>query len=343
MIAATKPATLGRDNTETEPRRLAVPQLKELKLTDDHAQVIVELGIKYGAYSEEMPDTKKERLAAADEIIAFSIDAWVNDGITPDDDDEEVAESGRQIEEILEAGGVTIEDDEPVFGDLPEIEDAEDAEEDEDESEDEDEAPFDPDDYIEGYSDMSVAGKVKAVKSLDVEDEDDVATMEAIAEWENEQDKPSSRVLNYIEEALGSEEEESADAEEDEDEATDEPWDGYDASSAVEIKKVLTAQAKDEENPLTAEQVEYVLEYEKGREKPPPRKRVITFCEELLAQFEADDNGEDEEPEEEEKPKRRGRGKAAPKAEAAASNGTITLTRAQILEALESGTVTIEV
>src|SRR5580765_9029093 len=190
---------------------------------------------------------------------------------------------------------------------------------------------------------MSVAGKVKAVKSLDVEDEDDVATMEAIAEWENEQDKPSSRVLNYIEEALGSEEEESADAEEDEDEATDEPWDGYDASSAVEIKKVLTAQAKDEENPLTAEQVEYVLEYEKGREKPPPRKRVITFCEELLAQFEADDNGEDEEPEEEEKPKRRGRGKAAPKAEAAASNGTITLTRAQILEALESGTVTIEV
>jgi transcriptional regulator with XRE-family HTH domain len=315
-----------------------VPQLKELKLTDDHAQVIIELGIKYGAYSEEMPDTKKERLAAADEIIAFSIDAWVNDGITPDDEDEEVAESGRQIEEILEAGGVTIEDDEPVFGDLPEIEDDGD---DDASSDDGDEAPFDPDDYIEGYTEMSVAGKVKAVKALDVEDEDDVATMEAIAEWENEQDKPSSRILNYIEEALGSEEE-SGDAEdEDEDEATDEPWDGYDKSSAVEIKKVLNTQMEDEENPLTAEQVEYVLEYEKNREKPPPRKRIITFCEELLAQFEADDNGEDEEPEEEEKPKRRGRGKAAPKAAKADSNGVITLTREQILAALQDGEVEI--
>ena len=40
-----------------------------------------------------MPDTKKEKLAAADEIVSFSIDAYVNDGITTDDDDPAVAES----------------------------------------------------------------------------------------------------------------------------------------------------------------------------------------------------------------------------------------------------------
>ena len=200
---------------------------------------------------------------------------------------------------------------------------------------------------------MNVVSKIKALKKLDTSDDDDVSTIQAIAEWEGEQDKPSSRVLNYIEEALeaigAEDEDESEDAEDDssddaeaEAEAEEEPWEDYDKSSAVEVKKILAAQLEDEENPLTAEQVEYVLEYEQSREKPPPRKRVISYCEELLAQFEADDNGEDEEPDEEPvKPKR---GRAAKKTEtAAASNGTITLTRAQILEALESGTVTIEV
>ena len=117
-----------------------------------------------------------------------------------------------------------------------------------------------------------------------------------------------------------------------------EPWEGYDKASAVEIKKVLTDAAQDEEAPLTKEQVEYVLEYEQAREKPPARKRVIDFCEALIAEF-------DEEPAEEEKPAKRGRGRgrAAAKEEAvAASNGVITLTREQILTALDSGEVTIE-
>jgi transcriptional regulator with XRE-family HTH domain len=314
---------------------------EQVKLDVEHAEAIIELGIKYGAAEiEEVPDSKKDKIAAANEIIAFSIDAYTKDGMTPDDDDPEIAESGEQILEILELGGITIDDDgDVVFGELPDLDD--DGEEDEESDDGEDEAPFDPDDYIEGYTELSVSSKVKAIKALDAEDEDDVATMEAIAEWENEQDKPSARVLNLIEETLGAEEEEeSADAEGD---ATEEPWDGYDKSSAVEIKKVLTAQLEDEDEPLTAEQVEYVLEYERNREKPPPRKRIITFCEELLEQFA---NGDAEEAEEEdEKPKgglAAARAKRA-KGTAAASNGVITLTREQILEALSEGEVTIEV
>jgi hypothetical protein len=113
----------------------------------------------------------------------------------------------------------------------------------------------------------------------------------------------------------------------------------------VEIKKILTQQMEDEDNPLTVEQVQYVLDYEQNREKPPPRKRVITFCEELIAEFE--DEGEPES--EEEKPARgiagarRGRGKKSA-AKVAEDNGlVIELTREQILTALDSGTVSIEV
>ena len=56
---------------------------------------------------------------------------------------------------------------------------------------------------------------------------------------------------------------------------------------ATEIKKVLTDAANDEDEPLTREQVEYVLEYEEGREKPPTRKRVVDFCNALLDEFAA--------------------------------------------------------
>ena len=296
-----------------------------LKLSEDQAEAIIEKGIEYGAYSDDMPESKKDKLAAADEIVTFSIDAYVNDGITSDDEDEAVAESGRQIEEILEMAGVEIEDGEPVFGEAPDVEGDDDngGDEDEDESEGEDdEGPFNPDDYIEGYSELSVVTKLKKVRELDPEDDEDAGLMEDIADWENEQEKPSSRVLAYIEETLGEPEadEEDAEDESDEDEEDtdepedeegeddEEPWDGYDKASAVQIKKVLQ-DAMDEEE-LSREQVEYVLEYEQAREKPPARKRVIDFCNALLAQFDNGDDAEDEEPEE--KPKRgRGRGKKA--------------------------------
>lgn len=324
----------------------------ELKLDEAHAEAIVALGIEYGAYSEEMPDSKKDKIAAAEEIIAFTIDAWVNDDIRPDDDNAKVAKSGEQIAEIHELAGIEIDDDdEVIYGELPELEGEDDDDDNGDDAEDGEEAPFDPDDYIEGYSEMSVSAKVKAVKALDEDDEDDVATMEAIVEWENEQDKPSARVLNLIEEKLGEAEAgEDDDDDDDEPEAADdesaEPWDGYDKSSAVEIKKILTSQMEDEDDPLTVEQVQYVLDYEKNREKPPPRKRVITFCEELIAEFE--DEGaaepEDDEPKGGIAGARRGRGKKKPAAKVAEDNGlVIELTREQILTALDSGMVSIEV
>lgn len=345
-----------------------MPQLEELKLSVEHAEAIIEKGIEYGAYSDEMPDTKKEKQAAADEIVSFSIDAYVNDGITSDDEDPAVAESGAQIEEILEMAGVEIEDGEPVFNDPPELEAAdEDEEEDEDEDEGDeaegDEAPFNPDDYIEGYSELSVVSKMKAIKSLDPDKDDDASLMEDIADWENEQDKPSSRVLNFIDEALGEEEdaeepeaEEPEAEEEDEPEAEeesddDEPWEGYDKATAKQIKEVLQAAKDDEEAPLTAEQVEYVLDYEKSREKPPPRKRVVDFCEALLEEFANGDDAEEEaeeEPEEEAPKRGRGRGRGRSKGRSrekepkAENNGAITLTRDQILTALTDGEVTIE-
>lgn len=320
-------------------------QLEELKLSEEVAEAIIEMGIKYGAYSDEMPDTKKEKLAAADEIVAFSIDAYVNDGITSDDEDPEVARSGQQIEEILEVAGVEIEDGEPVFNEPPEVEGSDNGGD-----TDDGEAPFDPDDYIEGYAELSVVTKLKKVKELDADSDDDAAVLEALYDWENEQDKPSSRILNYIDETLGEPEGEAEgdDAEngdEPEPEAEDgdgeEPWADYDKASAVEIKKVLTDAAKDEDEPLSREQVEYVLEYEQNREKPPPRKRIIDFCKAMLADFDKGGDTEEDEP----KPKR-GRGRAAAKAEAeepAVSNGVVTLTRDDILTALADGEVIIEI
>lgn len=323
-----------------------MPQVEELKLDEAHAEAIVELGIKYGAYSEDMPDTKKEKIAAAEEIIAFTIDAWVNDEVTPDDDDEEVAESGRQIAEIHEIAGIEIDEDGEVsYGDLPDLEGGEDEDEDDEDepAEDDDEAPFDPDDYIEGgYTELSVSSKVKALKGLDAEDEEDVAILNSIREWEQEQEKPSSRVLNYIEETIGEAEVEDDDNGDDEaeDDEGDEPWEGYDKSSAVDIKKILAAQVDDEDDPLTPEQVQYVLDYEQNREKPPPRKRVIDYCTQLLEELE-DSAGEDEddEPEEEEKPKRgiaasRGRGKAKAKGKGKAKKPA---------KAEEDGMVTISI
>ena len=310
-------------------------QLEGLKLSQDQAEAIVEKGIEYGAYSDEMPDSKKAILAAADEIVAFSVDAYVNDEIRSDDDDPQVAESGEQIEEILEMAGVEIDDDGTVtYGEPAEAEGGDD-----DSSDDGDDAPFDPDDYIEGYSELSVVTKLKKVRELNADDDDDAAVLQAIMDWENEQEKPSSRVLTYIEEVLGTEEGEPEAEGEEEGEATEEPWEGYDKASAVDIKKVLTDARKDEDDPLSADQVQYVLDYEQSREKPPPRKRIIDFCTALLEEMQEGDNGDDEP---EEKPKR-GRGKGKKTEAAASNNGAITITRDQILAALAEGEVQIEV
>ena len=51
------------------------------------------------------------------------------------------------------------------------------------------------------------------------------------------------------------------------------------------MKEMLKEAAEDEEDPLTTDQVEYVLEYEQSREKPAARKRVIDYCKALLEEL----------------------------------------------------------
>lgn len=307
---------------------MASKQLQDLKLSEDQAEQIIELGISLGAAdADDMPESKKDKINAATEVVAHSLDAWIEDEIRPGDDEADVAEAGETIEKIFAIAGVSVDDDNEVTVGEPE----DDGDDDNGGDDDSDEAPFDPDDYIEGYTEMSVVAKVARVKKLNVEDDDDVAVLEAIAEWENEQDKPSSRVLHYIDEALGEPEgdtdetaDEAGDNGGDESEAvTEEPWEGYDKLSAVQVKDVLKQASEDESDPLTVDQVEYVLEYEQNREKPPARKRVVDYCKALLNEMQ-DGDGEDEPAEEEpeEKPKR-GRGKKAAKAE---ENGLLTIT-----------------
>ena len=333
---------------------MASKQLQDLKLSEDQAEQIIELGISLGAAdADDMPESKKDKINAATEVVAHSLDAWIEDEIRPDDDETDVAEAGETIEKIFAIAGVSVDDDNEVTvgGAEASEDDDEDAdegadedaegEEDSDDDEDSDEEPFNPDDYIEGYSEMSVVAKVAKVKKLDADDDDELAVMEAIAEWENEQDKPSSRVLNYIDEQLG---EPEGDTDETADEAGDdgdssgeaedvseEPWEGYDKLSAAEVKDFLKQAQEDQDDPLTADQIEYVLEYEQAREKPPARKRVMDYCRALLNEMQAQDGGDDEPAEEAEaepeKPKRgRGKKKAEPKAEEKAEeNGMLTI------------------
>jgi hypothetical protein len=316
----------------------------ELTLTDSQAKKIVNLAIEHGAYSDDMPDTKKGRLEAAQEAIAFCVDSWQNDGVRPDDEDEDIAAAGEAILAIFEAAGIEVEEDGSIV--LPGEDDGEEPEAEADDD-DSGEAPFDPDDYFEdGYTELTAASKVKALDELDLEDEEVINLVVAVKEWEEAQDKPSSRVLNWIEENI-----DLGDGEGDDDdpgtaegsaEELEEPWDGYDKADAVTIKKFLD-EAMESDEGLTVDQVQYVKEYEESKERP--RKRVLDHTDKLIASLEG---GDDDEPEPEPKkkalaPKKGSPAKTKAKAEPEPSNGVIVLTREQILTALDSGEVEIEI
>jgi hypothetical protein len=334
----------------------------ELQLTDSQAKKIVNLAIEHGAYSDEMPDTKKARVEAAQEAIAFCVDSWQNDGVRPDDDDEDIAAAGEAILAIFEAADIEVDDEGNIQMPGGEAEEDEAEASGEDEDDDSGEAPFDPDDYFEdGYTELTAVSKLKALKELDLEDEETVNLVVAIKEWEEAQDKPASRVLNWIEESIDFEgdeaeddnegdeddaEEPEAEADEGDGEELDEPWDGYDKANAVDIKKFLDEQM-DSDDGLTVDQVEYVKEYEEAKERP--RKRVLDKCDELIEQLQEGDGEEDdaEEPEEEEpKPAAKKKGALARKPAKQAdsepkANGSIMLTREDILAALADGQVEI--
>jgi hypothetical protein len=305
-------------------------KLKDLKLDDAHATAVLEKAIEYESFTEDMPSSKRERIKAATDQVALMIDAWVDDEVTPENEDPDVAAMGEAISEIFEIAGVEVDEDGEVsYGEPGDIEEPEEEDEDDEDDEEEggdDEAPVDIEDVVEGYDDLSAASRVKAIKALelDMEDDDDYNTAVRVYEYEEAQDKPSSRVLSFLddlipkdEDAGEAEEEEGEEEEPDEDEDAEEagdgdgeedgeweaPWDKYDKQTAVEVKKHLDKLlAKDE---LTADMAQYVIDYETAREKPPTRKRVVDYATKLLEQLEGAEEEEPEEEEEEPKPPKR--------------------------------------
>jgi hypothetical protein len=312
-------------------------KLKDLELDDAHATAILQKAIEYEAFNEDMPGTKKARISAATDQIALMIDAWTGDDqVNPDNEDPAIAEMGQAIEDIFELAGIEINEEgeveyvEPSDVDDEDDEDEADEDDNEDDDDGDDEAVVDINDIIEGYDDLSAAAKVKAIKKLelDMAEDEDYNTAVAFYEYEEAQEQPSSRVLTFLDDLLpandgdsGEEEPEDEDGDEDGEEEAEEggaweqPWtkaDGapadYDKQSAVDVKKYLDKLLAKEE--LTAELVQYVIDYEEQREKPT-RKRVIDHSTKLLEEL--DGGGEadepDEEEEQEEAPKRSGRPK----------------------------------
>jgi hypothetical protein len=271
-------------------------KLKELKLDDDHATAILEKAIEYESYTEDMPASKRDRIKAATDQVALMIDAWVDDEVTPDSDEPDIAEMGTIIEGIFEIAGVVIDEDGEVEyvepGDVDGTEPAG----------DDDEAAVDINDTIDGYDELSASSKVKAIKALelDMDDDDDYNTAVGIYEYEESQEKPSSRVLSYLDDVIPAEGEAAVDEPDDDEGAEaaggeggwEEPWAKYDKQTAVEVKKELDKLLAKEE--LTVEMAQYVIDYEEGREKPPARKRIIDHAAKLMEELEGGGEAEEE-------------------------------------------------
>jgi hypothetical protein len=159
-----------------------------------------------------------------------------------------------------------------------------------------------------------------------MEDDDDYNTAVALYEYEEASEKPSSRVLSWLDDLIPKEEaaEDADEADEDTDDAEEpeaeedgeeeaeeggeweEPWPKYGKQTAVEVKKHLDKLAAKDE--LSAEMAQYVIDFEEGREKPPTRKRIVDHAAKLLAELgDAPEAEEEQEEPEEEAPKRSGR------------------------------------
>jgi len=265
--------------------------LDELDLNEAQAEAIIEKAIEFGVYTDDMPSSKKDKLSTADEIVAFSIDSWVSDGVTPDSDDEDTAEAGKQIQEVLELAGVSIDEDgEITYGDVPDADG-------DDDNGDDDEAPIDINDIIEGYEELTPATRLKKIKALelDPEDEDDLATMEDIADWEEAQDKPSSRVLDYLAEFIG-EEVDGEPADDDGDDNGDDDSEGDEGEEEPYTEEELLEMDKDE---LFEVADEFEVEKPK-RLTDAGKKKLVAAILEAQEEDEGEGDGEDEDGEGEE-------------------------------------------
>jgi hypothetical protein len=289
--------------------------IDDLTLDDAHARAIIENAIEFGVYGgDEVPTSKKDRMEGAHDVVAMAIDSYANDGVNdPDDEDEETAEAAKQIIAILELASVEIDDDGDItYGELPELEGADEEEEEdgddsEEEEEDGDEAAFEADDLIDGWSKTSVADAIEFIEAATADDaEDDDALYEDdirnLLEWENERSKPRKKLVAKLEELLSDseeEEEEGDDSDDDESEQeSGEPWEGYDALSMKDAKQTLidSSEDEDEEDRLSVEQAQYVLEYETENKN---RKGIVNWLTEFIEANSGDEESEEEESEEE--------------------------------------------
>jgi hypothetical protein len=169
--------------------------IDELELTEEQAESIVQKAMDFQVYTDDMPDTPKGRLEAAHEVVAFTIDSWQQENPEPD------SAAGKDMIAMFDLAGITINEDGTVeYGSS----NGTSSQEPEQEPAGEGVEPFDIDSYIEGYSELTAATKIKKIKAkeLDPNDDDDYNTLVSIAEWEETQESPSSRVLDYLNEII---------------------------------------------------------------------------------------------------------------------------------------------
>jgi hypothetical protein len=213
--------------------------IDELTVTADQAEQIIKKAIEFEVYTDDVPETAKAKIEEAHEVVSFAIDFWNQEK------PEEGSEAAQQIQEILDLAGVTITDDGEVdFGDVPDAPESEEEEpeaeaepeeEEEGEADNDGEAPFDIDDLIEGYTELTAATKIKKIRALELDpsDDEDYNTLVAIAEFEENQDQPSSRVLDYLNELVPPEAQPDKE-EEPEPDASAEDEDGEDTATPAE-------------------------------------------------------------------------------------------------------------
>lgn len=278
--------------------------IDELELSEQQAEQIVQKAIDFQVYTDDMPDNKKGKLEAAHEVVAFTIDSWQQENPDPD------TEAGKEMVEMLNLADVTINDDGTVnYGSANGDESEDDSADDDSGEESEDEAPFDIDSYIEGYSELTAATRIKKIKAkeLDPDDDDDYNTLVSIAEWEESQEQPSSRVLDYLNEIIppaDEDEDEESDSSSEDADAEDEATPEEDSSDDEAEEEEPEAEAGDEE-PWTEDSLKALdreglkevaakFEVEFPQRLTGPGKRKVI---DKILEAQPDDEEEPEEPE----------------------------------------------
>ena len=251
--------------------------IDELEIDEAHAEAVIEKAIEFDVYSEEMPDTEKDKIEAAHEIIAFSLDSYIDDEVRETSNDEGTAEAGAQILELIGLAGISLKVAKKggavdiIYGDLPDIDDSDDDDEEED------------DENVD-LSDLDRKGLKAYIKDNEL----DIKVTTKMSDDD---------IRDAITEAT----------EEEEDEEEEDEEDGFDPESIIEgfdgmsVKDVIAAFDSGE---LDEDDIAAIKEYEENEGKK--RKGVLNWEpaedeeEEEEEEEDGDDNDDDAEEEEDE-------------------------------------------